>query len=132
MLVPSSKPHTEADAQSVASWAVEDIETAYHRLLDLGAKPHAEISISANLKHARVVDPFGNIVGIVCTNPDPQSCAEEKQPSETAYNVALARAMAAMDDDETSADPTISRTSFYPKTRGARFVRRRRGIMFSR
>lgn len=58
-----------APAGAVLHWAVDDLETAYARLLELGATtlepptPRGEGFVTAS-----VVDPFGNVLGVMA-NP---------------------------------------------------------------
>src|SRR4051812_9058709 len=50
----------------VTYWGVEDIDATYARLLELGATAHAPITdVGSGIKVADVIDPFGNIVGII-------------------------------------------------------------------
>ncbi|MFK7922420.1 MAG: VOC family protein [Bacteroidia bacterium] len=47
-------------------WGVEDIETVYAHLLDLGASIHeAPHSVGGPLMIASVKDPWGNILGLI-------------------------------------------------------------------
>jgi lactoylglutathione lyase len=65
-LVPDPKAVMERDAAGIAYWGVDDARAAYQRLIDLGAKPHEEITdVGGGIWIGSVVDPFGNIVGIV-------------------------------------------------------------------
>src|SRR5512135_3274820 len=53
------------DERSVAYFNVDDIETAYQHLLDAGATPRSEITFTMlGSRMARVVDPFGNVLGV--------------------------------------------------------------------
>jgi len=50
----------------VAYWGVENIESALKHLLELGAKENDDIQdVGGGIKLATVVDPFGNIFGII-------------------------------------------------------------------
>lgn len=67
-------PH-RLDAQpsgSIVYWHVDDLQAAFDRLMSLGAKEHEPIthrgSGTAGFTTASVVDPFGNILGIM-NNP---------------------------------------------------------------
>jgi len=99
-LVPSPVAAGNSDERVIAWWGVEDIDDAYRRLLDLGATSRREMSTQADVLSASVVDPFGNAIGIVCKSKDPQKRSVENQPSESAYNVTLCRAMAAREDGD--------------------------------
>jgi methyltransferase (TIGR00027 family) len=79
-------------------WEVEDIDAAYQRLVESGAQPHTPIKAVLNIRIAKVVDPFGNIIGITGAARDAKERAVEYQPSETAMSVAFCRALAAMED----------------------------------
>ncbi len=66
----NAKPVHSEGAGVVAYWGVDNIEEEYQRLLSIGAKEHGEIkSVGENIKVATVVDPFGNLVGII-SNPN--------------------------------------------------------------
>ena len=56
-----------APGGAVAYWHVDDIEAVYARLLSLGAKEYEPITKRANSNFvtASVVDPFGNVLGIM-------------------------------------------------------------------
>jgi predicted enzyme related to lactoylglutathione lyase len=50
----------------IAYWAVDDVDAAYQRLLDLGATPHQPPNAwGEGFITASVVDPFGNILGVM-------------------------------------------------------------------
>ncbi|MGI8485182.1 MAG: VOC family protein [Thermomicrobiales bacterium] len=55
---------------AVVLWHVDDIEAAFARLIALGAKEYQEITKrgESGFVTASVIDPFGNILGIM-TNP---------------------------------------------------------------
>jgi methyltransferase (TIGR00027 family) len=91
-LVPAADPPRE-DERCVAFWKVDDIEAAYQRLLASGALARAEIALlMLRSRVAKVVDPFGNVVGLMSTS-DPQRSVDER-PSESALTVAFCRALA--------------------------------------
>jgi predicted enzyme related to lactoylglutathione lyase len=47
-------------------WGVKDIHAVHARLLELGAKPHAEITdVGEGIRVADVLDPWGNVFGII-------------------------------------------------------------------
>ncbi|WP_067706979.1 VOC family protein [Nocardia yamanashiensis] len=55
----------------ILNWHVDDVEAAFARLLELGAKefePITERGQGTGFVTASVVDPFGNVLGIM-TNP---------------------------------------------------------------
>ncbi|NDU77010.1 VOC family protein [Actinomadura sp. DSM 109109] len=57
---------------AVMFWHVDDVEAAVERLLALGARPHEKITErggeGSGFVTASVVDPFGNILGVM-SNP---------------------------------------------------------------
>ena len=79
-------------------WKVEDIDAAYQQLINLGAKPHTPIKTALNTRLAKLVDPFGNVIGITGSVLDAKERSIENQPSETAMTVAFCRALAAKDE----------------------------------
>ena len=65
-LDPDSSAVGSGDAGVVAYWGVDDIEKEYNRLLSIGAKSHSEImDVGGGIKVATVLDPFGNVFGII-------------------------------------------------------------------
>jgi predicted enzyme related to lactoylglutathione lyase len=49
-----------------AYWGVNDARSAYGRLLELGAKPHAGVQdVGGGILVATVSDPWGNIFGVI-------------------------------------------------------------------
>ena len=55
-----------AGTSVVTYWGVDDIDAVYARLLEMGAAPHAPVmEVGEGIKVADVIDPFGNIVGII-------------------------------------------------------------------
>lgn len=62
----SPHPHGAGPAGAVVYWAVDDVEAAYQRLLDLGATNHDEpTERGPGYVTASVLDPFGNILGVM-------------------------------------------------------------------
>ena len=50
----------------IVYWHVDDVPAAYDRLLSMGAKPHeAPRDFGEGFIGASVIDPFGNILGIM-------------------------------------------------------------------
>ena len=65
-LDPNANPVHAANAAVIAYWGVDDIEEKYQRLLSIGAKEHSKIQHAGeNIKVATVLDPFGNVFGII-------------------------------------------------------------------
>ena len=51
---------------TVGYWGVDNIEESIKHLFDLGAKINAEIQdVGGGVKIASVIDPFGNVLGII-------------------------------------------------------------------
>lgn len=47
-------------------WGVANIDSAYARLLDLGAKENESVQdVGGDIKVATFLDPFGNLLGII-------------------------------------------------------------------
>jgi predicted enzyme related to lactoylglutathione lyase len=61
---------TSGPAGSVLNWAVDDLEASLERLISMGAKEYQPITAHGDkgFVTASVVDPFGNILGIM-SNP---------------------------------------------------------------
>jgi methyltransferase (TIGR00027 family) len=101
VIAPSEKDEkSEADNNTTVFWAVEDVDAAYERLVHLGAGPHTEVNAVWNIKRASVLDPFGNVLGIIGQNPEASRNSVEQRASETAVGVAFLRALAAIDPRE--------------------------------
>ncbi|MEN6426219.1 MAG: SAM-dependent methyltransferase [Phycisphaerales bacterium] len=97
-LVPTSGASSASDERIVAHWGVEDADAAYKRLLECGAAVHTEIGTVQHMRAARVIDPFGNVLGIVSKPGDSQSQSVENRPSDSAMGVTMCRALAAKDE----------------------------------
>lgn len=51
---------------STAYWGVDNIETSYARLLELGARESNPVQdVGGGIRVATVLDPFGNVFGII-------------------------------------------------------------------
>ncbi|MEL7533355.1 MAG: VOC family protein [Bacteroidota bacterium] len=65
-LQPSEVPAANKKDSVFVYWGVEDIETVYAHLLDLGAEEHeAPHGVGGPLLVASVKDPWGNILGLI-------------------------------------------------------------------
>ena len=93
-------PITEAVEGIETFWEVEDIDTSFQKLINLGAKQHTPITDVLNIRIAKVIDPFGNIIGITGAHLDVKKRSVENKPSETAMTVTFCRALAAKDERE--------------------------------
>ena len=50
----------------IAYWGVTDAETSLQRLLERGARRHADVQdVGGGIRVATVLDPFGNVFGII-------------------------------------------------------------------
>ncbi|HEY4146445.1 VOC family protein [Pinirhizobacter sp.] len=62
-LVPDGEPST---AGVQAYWAVADIDVAFRRTLDLGAKEIEPVTeVGGDIRVASLADPFGNRLGLI-------------------------------------------------------------------
>lgn len=69
-LQPEAVPTTDKTDSVVAYWGVEDIQSAYQRLLGLGASEYEKpVNVGGEIMTATVKDPFGNIIGLIY-NPE--------------------------------------------------------------
>lgn len=65
-LLPNEKPTIGSPENVLSYWGVEDIESTYQRLLNLGATTHeAPHSVGGPLLVATVRDPWDNIIGLI-------------------------------------------------------------------
>src|ERR1035437_3798372 len=113
-LVPGP-PSGETSDRLIAYWDVEDIHAAHQRLLDAGAKPYGEIMATpAGAKIARVVDPLGNMLGIMSAAGGVKTSLTDR-PSQSALVVALCRALAARDEREEIRGPDYMADVFLPE-----------------
>ncbi|GAA1987820.1 VOC family protein [Microbacterium pumilum] len=59
-------PTPEHQGGTVAYWAVDDVQSAYDRLLELGATSHQPVAEQGpGFVTASVIDPFGNPLGVM-------------------------------------------------------------------
>ena len=66
-LQPDRVPGT---AGSIVYWGVTDIKEIWEKVIDLGATPDEEVThVGGNVYVATVIDPFGNLFGII-QNPN--------------------------------------------------------------
>lgn len=65
-LDPNAGPVVAASPGVVAYWGVSDIDSAYGNLLEHGAREHRPVrDVGGGIRVGSVLDPFGNIVGII-------------------------------------------------------------------
>ena len=118
-LIPNKNAAAKNDDSVIAYWEVDDIDSEYKRLLQLGATVHTEIGIVFNSRRAIVIDPFGNILGIRTMSVDAKEQSVEEQPSQTAMQVASARARAALEEREEIRGHDYLAEIFLPEERKA-------------
>jgi predicted enzyme related to lactoylglutathione lyase len=62
----TGNPKSSSDSGAMAYWGVENMAQAHARLLELGATAHAPIEdVGDGVLVASVLDPFGNILGLI-------------------------------------------------------------------
>ncbi len=65
-LNPNAGPVTPGSVGVVAYWGVDDIDAAHAKLLQHGAREHhAIVDVGDGIKVASVLDPFGNVLGLI-------------------------------------------------------------------
>lgn len=65
-LTPDSVATTERPESGVAYWGVTNADSAYARLIELGASPHEPImDVGGDIRIGAVRDPFGNLLGVI-------------------------------------------------------------------
>ncbi len=65
-LDPDASKASAGSSGVVAYWGVEDAEASLRRLLELGATKHGDVqNVGGDIRVATVLDPFGNIFGII-------------------------------------------------------------------
>jgi predicted enzyme related to lactoylglutathione lyase len=85
-LVPGREEHPTREPAGIAYWGVEDVATAYKRLIDLGATTQEPVKdVGGGIFIGSVRDPFGNVLGVI-QNPNfkagetDQRVAQVEQP----------------------------------------------------
>jgi predicted enzyme related to lactoylglutathione lyase len=69
-LLPADSGAPRGQGGVFAYWGVEDADEALRRLLELGALEHQGVEeVGGGIRVATVLDPFGNILGII-ENPN--------------------------------------------------------------
>ncbi len=64
-LDPDAEGVTQGD-NAIAYWGVQNADEALRRLLELGASRRSDVQeVGAKIRTATVVDPFGNVLGII-------------------------------------------------------------------
>jgi methyltransferase (TIGR00027 family) len=114
-LVKGEPPLPESNNRVETFWSVDDIEASYEELLAAGAKPLAPVRALLNIKMAKVLDPFGNSIGLTAVASNVKESAVENQPSETALNIAICRALAALEERDEIKGPDFMAELFLPE-----------------
>jgi len=96
-LIPSKTPLKEDNGRTSVFWEVDDVDAALRRMIDLGGAVHTGPVNFMTIRSAKVLDPFGNIIGLTGNVPGAISKNIESHPSETAITVCYFRALAARD-----------------------------------
>jgi|WetSurMetagenome_2_1015567.scaffolds.fasta_scaffold20084_2 methyltransferase (TIGR00027 family) len=116
-LVKGTPPLPARDGRIDVYWDVDDIETVYRELLASGATPLEPVKTLLNIKTAKVLDPFGNVLGITSMAAEARNLSVENAPSETALHVAFCRALAALDERKEIRGPDTLAHLFLPEER---------------
>jgi methyltransferase (TIGR00027 family) len=99
LLVPCNDTFSNNNEKNIAFWNVDDVDEAYKKLIELGATGYSEVVTVATSKTAKVIDPFGNILGLYGpVIEEEKKDTVEKQPTDIAYTAAFSRAYSAADD----------------------------------
>lgn len=65
-LQPDAAGGPRSDSGVIAYWGVEDAGDAFERLLGLGATEHSAVQdVGGGIRVATVLDPFGNVFGVI-------------------------------------------------------------------
>lgn len=82
----ASHQPTGQPAGAVVFWHVDDVAAAVDRLTELGATPHDPLTIrEAGFVTASVVDPFGNVLGLMHSPHYLEVLGGTAQPAAPAY-----------------------------------------------
>ncbi len=69
-LMPDESKITDKPDSVLTYWGVENVESAFKRLIEMGATPHgAPENVGGDIMVATVKDPWGNVFGIIY-NPE--------------------------------------------------------------
>ena len=74
-------------------WEVDDIDSTIKTFVENGAQVYAPIRQVLNIRIAKLIDPFGNIIGLSGDMPRQSERTVEKEASSTAMSVAFCRAL---------------------------------------
>jgi methyltransferase (TIGR00027 family) len=96
-------------------WEVDDIDMAFQKLVQNGARIQSPVSPVMNIRMAKVIDPFGNMIGLTGPAAKKEEQTIENQPSETAMTTAYIRALSAKDDRQEIKGPDFLAEIFLPE-----------------
>lgn len=96
----TNNPNRPESEQAEIYWEVDDIDSSLQKMIDMGAKEHMPITDRLNIRIAKVIDPFGNIIGITGSQPEVHRRSVENRPSDSAMVLAFCRALAFKDERE--------------------------------
>jgi len=114
-LVPAADGAAGQASLTTPYWGVEDVESVQRRLLEAGATARGEIITTAlKSRAATVVDPFGNVLGILSAPPVPGKKSLADQASDSALGVTLFRAFAASEERAEIRGPDYLAEIFLP------------------
>lgn len=69
-LLPEEKSKEGKGEGAIAYWGVEDIDSVFKGMIDLGAEVHGKpTNVGGELMVASLIDPWGNMIGLIY-NPD--------------------------------------------------------------
>lgn len=105
-------PLNDAEGQTETFWEVEDIDSSFRELIRLGARQHTPVKDVLNIRTAKVMDPFGNVIGITGLPLDVEKRTVKNKPSESALVVTFCRALSAYDDREEIKGPDFLAEKF--------------------
>ncbi len=97
-LAPGPAALPEDSGRVSVYWEVDDVDEAFARVLEFGGVAHAEPRNIFSIRGAQARDPFGTVIGLTGHIRGAERKTVENQPSATALNVSLIRALASRDD----------------------------------
>jgi methyltransferase (TIGR00027 family) len=106
-LVRGRDPLKEDAGRVSVYWAVDNVDEALGRMIDLGASQNMAPVNYPGARMARALDPFGNMVGLAAPLKEDADQTIENDASKTAMNVASFRAMAVRDERPGMQGPDI-------------------------
>ena len=108
----AAKPWSEASSRMDVFWEVDDIDLVFNQLIERGARIQQPVTPVLNISVAKVLDPFGNCIGLSGKPRKEEKKTVEEKPSETAMSAAFCRALAFKDDREEIQGPDFLAEQF--------------------